>query len=462
MNEMKTAAVHNLGCKVNSYELDVMIQELIQDGYQMVTFDEKADLYIINTCSVTNIADRKSRQMLHKAKKQNPDAVVVAVGCYVETDRQQIEKDEAIDLAIGNNNKGRIAQILAQYMEQRKEGAVDKTLGGSTMENIAVNSGASFESMHLETTGRTRADIKIQDGCTQFCTYCIIPYARGTLRSRDVEEIVEEIKELASHGTKEVVLTGIHICSFGRDKGLQPEKELLSLLTRINMIAGIERIRLGSLEPRIMTEEFVKGISTLSKLCPHFHMSLQSGCDETLRRMNRHYTSEEFYHSIELLRRYFDEPAITTDVIVGFPGETKEEFEASRAFCEKVRFFEMHVFKYSIRHGTPAATMPNQLTNAQKSERSDVLLDLTARQADEYRAQFLGKQEKVILEEPIELEGQSYYVGHTMRYVQCLVSVSDLETMFGKRESFQDEIVEGVVTAAVAGTPYLVLQPEIR
>ena len=424
---MKKAAVHNLGCKVNSYELDVMVQQLRSAGYEIVPFEERADLYLVNTCSVTNIADRKSRQMLHRAKHTNPDAVVVAVGCYVETDRKRLEEDPLVDLCIGNNRKGSIAGILADYLDGRMK-------EGETAANLTDH--PDFESMQLKTPGRTRADIKIQDGCNQFCSYCIIPYARGRIRSRDPEEIMEEVRRLSADGVKEVVLTGIHISSYGREKGLEPGTELLNLLTRIQMVAGIERIRLGSLEPRIITEPFVRGISRLSKVCPHFHLSLQSGCDETLRRMNRHYTAAEYRDGVEMLRRFYDRPAITTDIIVGFQGETEEEFEKSRAFAEEIRFYEIHVFKYSVRKGTVAEKLPNPCTDAQKAERSDVLLELTHRQARNYRESFLGEEEEILLEEPVAIGGVPYFTGHTMRYVEGMIPAEN---------HFAGEMVRGTV-----------------
>ena len=439
---MKKAAYHNLGCKVNSYELDVMKQLLEERGYETVDFDSKADLYVVNTCTVTNIADRKSRQMLHRAKKRNPEAAVIAVGCYVETDRDRVLKDPAIDLAIGNNKKGQIARILDRYLlsrgeggEGREEGAPshteafpDKILGGDTVEDLTVR--PQYEDMQLKEPGHTRAYIKIQDGCNQFCSYCIIPFARGRIRSRRPEEILREIESLSEKGIREVVLTGIHVSSYGLEWGVEgvvrfdPEKSgraLYDLLSRIQQVPGIERIRLSSLEPRIMTEEFVRKISGLSKLCPHFHLSLQSGCDATLKRMNRHYTAEEYLENVRRLRRYFDRPAITTDVIAGFPGETGEEFAATRAFLEEVDFYEIHVFKYSVRKGTIAARMKGQVPESVKGERSDILLSLTAAQAGRFRRGFSGREEEILLEEKVNLGEEEYWSGHTMRYVRCLV-----------------------------------------
>lgn len=422
-------AVHNLGCKVNSYELDVMTEKLKRAGCIMVPFTEKADVYVINTCTVTNIADRKSRQMLHKAKKENPDAVVVAVGCYVETDGKRIETDPAIDLAIGNNRKGQIAELLEEYLAGNRK---DKTMEGETLTDLTDH--PAFESMHLTTPGRTRAFLKIQDGCNQFCSYCIIPYARGRIRSRDPEEILSEVQGLASEGVKEVVLDGIHISSYGMEKGENPEEALLDLIRRIALIHGIERIRLGSFEPRILTPAFVTGIAKVDKICPHFHISLQSGCNATLKRMNRHYTAEEYYEAVERLRSAFENPALTTDVIVGFPGESEEEFNECVAFLKKVHFFEIHVFKYSRRHGTVADKMPDQKTEAQKAARSHVLLDLTHEEAIEYRSSFIGKEEEILLEEVRTVDGKDYFVGHTKRYVEGLVPAE------GKREG---QLVKG-------------------
>ncbi len=424
---LKKVAYHNLGCKVNSYELDVMKQLLEEKGYETVAFDQKADLYVINTCTVTNIADRKSRQMLHRAKKLNPDALVIAVGCYVETDRDKVLADGAIDLAIGNNKKGQIAEILERFLEGGQEEG-DKLLGGETMEDLADR--PQYEDMQLTDPGHTRAYIKIQDGCNQFCSYCIIPFARGRIRSRDREEILKEIRTLSQKGIREVVLTGIHVSSYGLEWGVEgpvrfdPVKSgraLYDLLARIQEIPGIERIRLSSLEPRIMTEEFVQKIAGLSKLCPHFHLSLQSGCDATLKRMNRHYTAAEYRENVERLRRYMDRPAITTDVIVGFPGETEEEFSQTLAFLKEIDFYEIHVFKYSVRKGTIAAKMKNQVPEPVKAKRSDVLLKLTAAQAGHFREGFLGQEEEILLEERTELGGRTCWSGHTMRYVQGLL-----------------------------------------
>lgn len=413
-------ALHNLGCKVNNYEMDVMSQKIKEAGGIIVPFGEKADVYIINTCTVTNIADRKSRQMLHKAKKENPDSVVVAVGCYVETGIEGVKKDECIDLAVGNNKKAEIVEILDEFLEARNE-YDDKTLGGTSI--IDINKTSEYEDMTLsELPGRTRAYIKIQDGCNQFCTYCVIPYARGRIRSRDMDGILAEIEGLVKKGCKEVVLTGIHISSYGVDKG---ESAIIDLVEKINDIEGLERVRLSSLEPRIITRENAKRLGALKKLCPHFHLSLQSGSDSVLKRMNRHYTSADFKAGVEYLREAFENPAITTDIIVGFPGETEEEFEECRKFVEDINFYEIHVFKYSPRKGTVAAGMKEQLTDRQKSERSDVLLKLTKEQSKSYREGFLGKELSVLWEDTEEINKITYVIGHTDKYVRVAVPESE-------------------------------------
>lgn len=413
-------ALHNLGCKVNNYEMDVMSQKIKEAGGIIVPFGEKADVYIINTCTVTNIADRKSRQMLHKAKKENPDSVVVAVGCYVETGIEGVKKDECIDLAVGNNKKAEIVEILDEFLEARNE-YDDKTLGGTSI--IDINKTSEYEDMTLsELPGRTRAYIKIQDGCNQFCTYCVIPYARGRIRSRDMDDILAEIEGLVKKGCKEVVLTGIHISSYGVDKG---ESAIIDLVEKINGIEGLERVRLSSLEPRIITRENAKRLGALKKLCPHFHLSLQSGSDSVLKRMNRHYTSADFKAGVEYLREVFENPAITTDIIVGFPGETEEEFEECRKFVEDINFYEIHVFKYSPRKGTVAAGMKEQLTDRQKSVRSDVLLNLTKEQSKSYREGFLGKELSVLWEDTEEINKITYVIGHTDKYVRVAVPESE-------------------------------------
>jgi len=437
--KIKTAAFHNLGCKVNSYELEVMQQELEKKGCQIVPFDTEADIYIINTCTVTNIADRKSRQMLHRAKHKNPDAVVVAVGCYVQTGGERVQQDECIDLAIGNNCKKDLIPILEAYLEEREKdqnlSKQDKTLNHTSV--IDINHTNEYEEMKLEQAGEhTRAYIKIQDGCNQFCSYCIIPYARGRVRSRRQEDVLSEIRGLAANGYQEVVVTGIHLSSYGMDfigtndgDYLEGGKDLrgtafkraylISLIEEIAKIEGIERIRLGSLEPRIITDDFVSRLAAVKKVCPHFHLSLQSGCDATLKRMNRRYTAQEYYEKVEVLRRYYENPAITTDVIVGFPGETPKEFEETCAFLEKVHFFEMHIFKYSRRQGTVADRMPDQLTEKQKTERSARLLEMEAKHSGEYRASYIGKEISVLAEEKKLIDGKWWWIGHTPTYVKA-------------------------------------------
>ena len=529
---MKTVAFHNLGCKVNSYELDIMQQILVDRGYIVVPFDKKADIYVVNTCTVTNIADRKSRQMLHRAKQKNPDAVVVAVGCYVQTDLPGVEKDPCIDLAIGNNRKKDIGEILEQFLAQREaenpaggaenpaggagnpadgaenpangaenpaggaenpanraekpanraenpaggakqpgnggaaedgNAAPDKTLGGSTVLDIGHT--YEYEEMTLTSTAEhTRAYIKIQDGCNQFCSYCAIPLARGRVRSREPEDILREIRGMVQAGYKEVVLTGIHISSYGIDFGARRpansikmengaetaddspkaedaagssaadnsqvdyrgESRLMNLIERIHEVEGLERIRISSLEPRVINQETAARLAALPKICPHFHLSLQSGCDETLKRMNRHYTAEQFAQSVQMLRQaYFPViPAITTDVIVGFPGETEEEFQKSKSFLETIHFFEMHIFKYSKRAGTRAAKMPDQVPEQKKAQRSDILLELERQHSHAFREKYLGKPAEVLFEEEKEINGRCYLLGHTPDYVRVAVELT--------------------------------------
>ena len=400
----KKAALHNLGCKVNAYETEAM-QELLEDsGYEIVPFHEKADIYIINTCTVTNMADRKSRQMLHRARKMNPDAIVAACGCYVQEKPEEVA--DCVDIVIGNNRKKEIVHILEAY-EKGREG-IRKDL-------VDIGHTREYEDLHLSRTAEhTRAYIKVQDGCNQFCSYCIIPYARGRVRSRSMESVRGEVETLARNGYQEVVLTGIHLSSYGIDTGT----DLLSLIRTVHEVAGIKRIRLGSLEPRIITEEFAEAIAGLPKMCPHFHLSLQSGCTETLKRMNRRYTAEEYYEKCELLRKYFRNPALTTDVIVGFPGETEEEFKASRDFIDKVDFYETHVFKYSRREGTKAAAMPDQVPEEEKTRRSNILLDLSRKKQAAYEQRLLGTTQEVLIEEEIQRNGEIYQVGHTREYVK--------------------------------------------
>lgn len=419
---MKSVALHNLGCKVNGYEMDFMQQTLEEQGYRIVPFDAKADIYVINTCTVTNVADKKSRQMIHRARKQNPDAIVVAVGCYVQVGDEEILKDKGIDLAIGNNKKKDLAAILGEFIRCREQGNTfcDKTLSGETI--IDIGHTGEFESMQLKGTGKhTRAFIKVQDGCDQFCSYCIIPYARGRIRSRQAEEVVEEVKALSKNGYREIVLTGIHLSSYGMESASGEDfsqSKLLSLIQEAAKVPGIERIRLGSLEPRIITSDFAKGLAGCKKLCPHFHLSLQSGSDSVLKRMNRKYTSEEYYEKVCVLREYFKDPAITTDVIVGFPGESLQEFEETVKFLEKTEFYEMHIFKYSMRKGTLAAAMEGQVEESVKGERSAVLMELEAEMSKRYRERFLHKEVEVLFEEDKVIDGKIYQVGHTREYIR--------------------------------------------
>ena len=407
---MKKVALHNLGCKVNAYETEAMQEILEQNGYEIVPFEEKADAYIVNTCSVTNMADKKSRQMLHRAKKMNPEAVVIAAGCYVQSAGEELLKDTSVDILIGNNEKVNLPSILENWEKEHDPLHVHDLTREHTYEELTLS----------HTAGHTRAFMKIQDGCNQFCTYCIIPYTRGRVRSRRLSDIVAEAGRLAENGYQEVVLTGIHLDSYGTD--LEEHENLLTVIQEIAKIDGIKRIRLGSLEPRIMTEEFVAGLAAEEKLCPHFHLSLQSGCDATLKRMNRRYSAEEFRQCCERLRRHFDDPALTTDVIVGFPGETEEEFTATVEFLKDICFYETHVFKYSRRKGTKADRMPDQIPEQIKNQRSDVLLALTEKNSGEYRKKLLGRTVKVLLEEESTIGGTTYLAGHTREYVKVAVA----------------------------------------
>ena len=404
---MKKVALHNLGCKVNAYETEAMQEMLEHAGYEIVPFQEGADIYVINTCTVTNIADRKSRQMLHRARKMNPDAVVVAAGCYVQAQAEKQVIDPCIDIVLGNNKKQDLLTALQAYEEAH----------GDLREVIDINHTKEYENLHLTKQGEhTRAYIKVQDGCNQFCSYCIIPYARGRVRSRAKEDVVAEVTDLAKNGYQEVVLTGIHLSSYGID--FENEDNLISLIRAVHEIEGIKRIRLGSLEPRIITEEFVQAIAALPKMCPHFHLSLQSGCNETLKRMNRRYTSEEFYEKCEILRKYFEKPALTTDVIVGFPQETEEEFETTYEFLKKICFYETHIFKYSKREGTKAAVMQGQIPEQIKAKRSARLIELGEKNRRAYEESFLGKTVEVLVEEKSDVNGKEMWTGHTKEYMK--------------------------------------------
>lgn len=464
---MRTVAFHNLGCKVNTYEMEVMQQKFAEAGYKIVPFDSVADVYVINTCSVTNIADHKSRQMLHKAKRRNPESVVIAAGCYSQTDTEGAAADDAVDIVLGNNRKAEITDVLNEYYEKTAKSAdrevsivVDDLNKPSEYEECGIN----------DSNERTRVDIKIQDGCDQFCSYCIIPAARGRVRSRDKDSIIKEVTALAAKGYKEVVLTGIHLSSYGIDfasatscvdaagsdkqegrskyipyniltrDGDYTNKTLIDIIKSVAAIKGISRIRLGSLEPRVITEEFVAAISAIDEVCPHFHLSLQSGCDDTLKRMNRRYTADEYYEKVKLLRGYYVNPAITTDIIVGFPGETEEEFDKTVKFVNKVNFFETHIFKYSKRRGTVAAGLPGQITEAVKGIRSDVLLDICDKNREAFLRDHIGKTVEILIEESRIIDGQTMLIGHTKEYMTAAIPVSDEDNVSA----------EGMIISAVA------------
>lgn len=423
---MKKAALHNLGCKVNAYETEAMQHLLEEAGYEIVPFTQKADVYVINTCSVTNMADRKSRQMLHKAKKNNPDSIVVAAGCYVQTSEKEVLNDLSVDIVIGNDRKHDLVRLLEEYSLDSVNDTVDD-----------INDGKhDFEELFIDQTKEhTRAFIKVQDGCNQFCSYCIIPYARGRVRSRRFENVIAEVERLAANGFKEVVLTGIHLSSYGVD--FEEAVGLLELIQAVNAVKGIERIRLGSLEPKIVTEHFASELSKLDKICPHFHLSLQSGCDATLKRMNRKYTTKEYERGCELLRKYFVHPAITTDVIVGFPGETEEEFEQTKAYLEHIHFYEMHIFKYSKRKGTRAAVMPDQIDEQIKAARSEKLIALGHDMSKEFRKFYIGKNEEVLFEEKAVIGDKEYFVGYTKEYVKVAKETA---------ENLENQIVSGHIS----------------
>ena len=421
----RKAALHSLGCKVNAYETEVMCRQLEKAGYEIVPFAPGADVYVINTCSVTNIADRKSRQMLHRAKKMNPQAVIVAAGCYVQTagDREGLGRDA--DIILGNDRKQNLVDCLTEFFACRDAG---EDFGGICGEVIDIASSRGVEPMFLDSTQQhTRAYIKIQDGCNQFCSYCIIPYARGRVRSRGEEEILREIGALAASGAKEIVLTGIHVSSYGRDTGTG----LAQLLERACEVPGIERIRLSSLEPGIITPDFVEVIRKLPKLCPHFHLSLQSGCDSVLRRMNRRYDTAGFAACVDLLREAFDRPALTTDIIVGFPGETEEEFACTEEFLKKIRLYETHIFRYSMRRGTRAAAMPDQIEESVKAQRSARLALLDAENRRAFAAARYGEQTEVLFEETADAEkegfpaGTQVWTGYTREYIRVVCPSED-------------------------------------
>ena len=427
----KTVAFCTLGCKVNQYETDAMRGSFEAEGYEVKEFSQEASVYVINTCTVTNMADRKSRQMMHRAKKKNPNGIIVAVGCYVQAAKEQLEEDTMIDLVIGNNMKSQVVQIVEQYICDNRQ-TEDRD---AYVADIAHSH--EYETLHIESVSEhTRAYIKIQDGCNQFCSYCIIPYARGRVRSRSMEDILQEVRGLTANGYKEIVLTGIHISSYGldfehtsdeqEDYGPFKNSALIDLIEALSGVEGLERIRLGSLEPRIITENFVKRLCRVLQICPHFHLSLQSGCDATLKRMNRHYSTALYLEKCELLRQYFDRPALTTDVIVGFPGETEEEFAETEKFLEKVHFSDMHIFKYSKRHGTKAADMPNQVNPQIQTARSEKLIALGERMKDDFLTACKDQEQLVLIEEETEIDGRKYMTGHSKNYIRCAFETKGL------------------------------------
>lgn len=449
MENRKRAALHNLGCKVNAYETDAMQQMLEEAGYEIVSFTDEADVYIINTCSVTNMADRKSRQMIHRARKLNSQAAVVAAGCYVQTSTQKVIDDLAVDIVVGNNQKNQLVSLLDEFFAEDEYHKV--------VSCVDINDGVQdYENLRVEKTGEhTRVFIKVQDGCNQFCSYCIIPFARGRVRSRSVEDVVKEVKYLATAGYQEVVLTGIHLSSYGLQEDYNVvyrqsvvQEQLLALIEAVAGVEGIKRIRLGSLEPQVITEDFAKRLSAVDKLCPHFHLSMQSGCDATLQRMNRKYNSAEYKQGCDILRKYFDNPAITTDVIVGFPGETEEEFAITKDFISQIGFYEMHIFKYSKRQGTKAATMPNQVPEEIKTKRSDELLALEREMSKAYRDSYVGREVEVLLETSVSIEGKSYFTGYTKEYIRVAVKTE---------EDLSNTIVHGQMGEEILDKTYTLL-----
>lgn len=444
---MKKAALHNLGCKVNAYETQAMQQLLEAAGYEIVAFHEKADVYVINTCSVTNIADRKSRQMLHRARRLNPQAVIVAAGCYVQTAGPDVGKEGIADIILGNNKKEHLVSMIDRYLKEQAPVTdwEDVNQGKKEYEPLAVSRAA----------GHTRAFLKIQDGCDQFCSYCVIPYARGRVRSRRPQEVLEEVRRLADSGCKEIVLTGIHLSSYGIGMADESPDEagtehaLLKLLRQIHAVDGIQRIRLGSLEPGIITRPFAQALAEMEKICPHFHLSLQSGCDSVLARMNRRYSTAEYAQKCEILREYFDRPAITTDVIVGFPGETEAEFAKTQEFLEQMHFYEMHIFKYSVRKGTRAAAMDGQVAETVKTARSTKLLALAQRMSAQYREGLTGEVKDVLLEEPLVLDGRRYETGYTKEYVKAAVA---------SEQNRANCVVRGKITGQLTRDIYLMVE----
>ena len=405
---MKKVSFYTLGCKVNQYETNAMAQKFKEAGYEIVDVnDDISDICVVNTCTVTNMSDRKSRQILRKVKEKNQDAIIAAVGCYAQVAKDDLQKMPEIDIVLGNEEKANIVKYVEEFISNKDNKIVE-------IEDIA--SKKEFEDMgQITYTEKTRAVIKVQDGCNQFCSYCIIPYARGRVRSRKMDSIIQEITQIAQKGIKEVVITGIHVASYGRDFG--NENGLIELLEKINEIDGIHRIRLGSLEPKIITEEFMQRLIKLEKMCHHFHLSLQSGCDETLKRMNRKYNTAEIKEIVERLRRYYDDVILTTDIIVGFPGETEEEFEKTYQFLKEIKLYKMHVFQYSPRKGTRAAVMPNQVVGNIKEERSRKLIELSNENQKRYNEMLIGKEVEVLFEDQAIEEKKKYFKGHTQNYI---------------------------------------------
>lgn len=435
-----------LGCKVNSYETEQMKSRFEDAGYRIVAFSEQADIYLVNTCTVTNIADRKSRKMLHRARRMNPDAVVVAAGCYVDSAKQKGEVDEAIDLFLSNTEKDRVVELVEAALKQK----LTEEVGLSCSDKDATGISAAAQAEE-----HTRAYIQVQNGCNQYCSYCIIPYVRGPLTSKPVEQVREEVRQLAEQGIQEVVVTGIHLSSYGvegddaRAFVKAQGKPLLELLEAIEEVEGIRRIRLGSLEPRIITREFVRRLAENEKICPHFHLSLQSGCDTVLKRMNRHYTTAEYQEKVELLREEYRHPAITTDIIVGFPQETEEEFQQTRKYAEQIGFAQIHVFKYSRRQGTVADQMKGQVSEQEKSARSDMLLLTQRRLTQQYQEFFDGIVEEVLFEEITEIQGRPYLTGYTNTYVRVAVAVTEIEEAEKKCNTFGLVRITGRLDASV-------------
>lgn len=447
----KKVAFHNLGCKVNSYELEFVQQRFTENAFRIVPFDQKADIYVVNTCTVTNIADRKSRQMLHRAKTLNPDAIVVAMGCYVETSKVQAGKDLGIDVLIGNSDKGHAYEKIVEFLNNKENNRL--------LSVNDISETKEYDEFKLSfTTEHTRVHVKIQDGCNQFCSYCAIPLARGRVRSRKIEDIVSEIEGLCRNNYKEFVLTGIHLSSYGMENyNIEMSNEnpvgyseyvnakLIDAIEAVAKIKGVKRIRLGSLEPRIITEDFLKRLVATGKICPHFHLSLQSGSDSVLKRMNRRYSTDEFLEKTKLIREYFIHAGITTDVIAGFPGETNEEFIETREYMNKVDFYEAHIFKYSRRRGTLADKMDNQLTDKEKSVRSEILIKDANERSRKFREYYIGKRAEVLFEEIIKIDGEDYLTSYTREYVKVALKSGDEKLI----NEIRDVRIEGFINDEV-------------